>query len=255
MGNSKSLTKFHFDAEELVAKVAQLPTVHVDREKYLRSQFDQFCDEKQLEQIVLKGPGVAGISARRINQLALSSIAHETTLVSALSAAAGLPGGWALAGTIPADIAQFHGAMLRVSQKLAYMHGWPELFENNSEKMDDNTKGVMMVFLATMYGIKGAASTLATFSSLFSTHVEKTLFKAALTKGSFYPAFKAAAKHVGIKINKSVFSKGVSKLIPIAGAIISGTVTMVTFRKMSLTLHKHLGEMERNKRRALKTAQ
>ena len=52
-------------------------------------------------------------------------IRSERLKVSGISAALGTPGGAAMAATIPADIAQYYGCMLRVAQKLLYLYGFP----------------------------------------------------------------------------------------------------------------------------------
>ena len=56
--------------------------------------------------------------------------------MTALSAIAGIPGGFALLATVPADTAQYLGHMLRVAQKLAYLYSWPDLFEEDDEPDD-----------------------------------------------------------------------------------------------------------------------
>ena len=46
------------------------------------------------------------------------SINYELNKVTAISAAAGIPGGFTMVGTIPADITQYMGHLLRIAQKL-----------------------------------------------------------------------------------------------------------------------------------------
>lgn len=87
---------------------------------------------------VERGPIAAGVPQGIIDKLAKGSIDFETTKVTAISAAAGLPGGTAIAATIPADLAQFYAHVLRIAQKLAYLYGWDELFSENG--MDDGTE-------------------------------------------------------------------------------------------------------------------
>jgi hypothetical protein len=64
----------------------------------------------------------------RSAQPADDSTKFGTTKVAALSAAAGIPGGIALLGTISADLAQAPARVLRIAQKLAYLYSWPNLF-------------------------------------------------------------------------------------------------------------------------------
>ena len=58
-----------------------------------------------------------------ITDAASTSVTHETRNVTMISTAAGIPGGLTTIGTIPADVAQYMGHMLRIAQKLAYIYG------------------------------------------------------------------------------------------------------------------------------------
>ena len=50
----------------------------------------------------------AGISIDILNNLANGAIKNETTRATAISTAAGIPGGLAMLGTIPVDLIQFY---------------------------------------------------------------------------------------------------------------------------------------------------
>lgn len=143
MGESKSLSRIHVDANDIVAWSAKLPTVHVDREKYLRAQFDKYCDDALLERVIELGPIKAGIPTRTVNLIAKSAINHETAMVTLISTAAGIPGGAFMWGTVPGDIAQFHGAMIRISQN------WPTFMAGLS--FSRTTATISMTILEAYY--------------------------------------------------------------------------------------------------------
>lgn len=110
---------------------ARLPGVRIDRAAYLRSALKRYCTEDQVERAIALSPAAAGVPLEVITQVANTSIAYETSKVTGLSTLAGLPGGLTLVGTAPADLAQYTGHMLRISQKLAYVYGWPDLFDGD----------------------------------------------------------------------------------------------------------------------------
>lgn len=251
MGESKSLSKIQVDANDIVAWSAKLPTVHVDREKYLRAQFDKYCDDALLERVIELGPIKAGIPTRTINLIAKSAINHETAMVTLISTAAGIPGGVFMWGTVPGDIAQFHGAMIRISQKLAYIHGWPELFEDNGDNIDDDTRGVLLTFLGVMYGVAGAAGAMEKIGMHFAEVAIKKLPQKALTQGVVYPVVKKIAKAMSIKMTKQIFAGGIGKAIPVLGGVLSGAITWASFLPMSNRLNAHLVKRNRAKRRAV----
>lgn len=255
MGNSKSLSKIQIDPGEIVATAARIPGVHVDREHFLRAQFDKHCDDATLAKVVEVGPVEAGVPTKVINQVAKHVINHETTQVTLISAAAGLPGGLvAMLGTAAADIVQFQAALIRTSQKLAYIHGWPELFEKQGKNIDDETKDMMLLFLGVMYGISSASKGIEKLAGLIAANVAKKLPQKALTKTLIYPIVKKIAHLIGARMTKQIFATGISKTIPVAGALISGGVTFASFKPMANRLNEHLTKMRTSKQRAIKKA-
>ncbi|MFM2024873.1 MAG: hypothetical protein RLZZ56_886 [Actinomycetota bacterium] len=246
------MPKNNFDANEIIAWSAQLPLVHVDRDTYLRNQFDRYCSPELLEKVLTLGPVEAGIPKKTIALVSKSAINHETAMVTLISTAAGIPGGLAMFGTIPGDIVQFHGAMIRISQKLAYIHGWPELFENNGKNIDDDTRGLMLVFLGVMYGVAGAAGALEKIAAHVASATTKKIVTSALTKGSVYPVIQKIAKAVGVTMTKRLLASGVGKAIPIVGGVISGAITFASFHPMAKRLDTHLLKRTAAKRRSLK---
>ena len=75
----------------------------------------------------------------------------------------------------------------------------------------------------------------------FAKEIVKRLPKYALTKTVIYPIVKLVAKWIGVKLTKDSFAKGLGKVVPILGGVISGGLTYVTFRpgakKLKNTLH------------------
>ena len=86
---------------------AALPGATVDRASFLESQLISHCPREQVAQAIRGRPAAAGISPDLIDSLADSSTKSHVFKASSISFATGLPGGWAMAATIPADLAQF----------------------------------------------------------------------------------------------------------------------------------------------------
>lgn len=72
-------------------------------------------------------PSYAQISAEEIDKIANEVIEYERMCVSGILVALRTPGGIAIMATIPVDIAQYYGYMLRATQKLLYLYGFPEI--------------------------------------------------------------------------------------------------------------------------------
>ncbi len=130
--------------------------MRIRREAYLRSAPARHCSEDEIRRAIEETPAAAGITVEVLDKVANESIRYETTTVSALSAAAGIPGILALPATVPADTAQYVGHMLRIAQKLAYLYSWPELFSGEGDGVDDATKAVLTLFFGVMFGTQSA---------------------------------------------------------------------------------------------------
>ncbi len=233
-----------FNFEDALFRALKIPGAHINREIFLRSAFANKFSEETIEEAIAETPAKAGITIEEISPIADASIRFETTKVTALSAAAGIPGGIALAGTIPADMAQYLGHALRIIQKLAYLYGWQDFFADDSDKIDDGTKNMLTLFVGVMFGAVGAEAGIAQVAKMIAANVEKNLAKKALTKGAIYPIVKNVAKLLGVNMTKQIFAKGVSKAIPVVGAVLSGGLTLAMYVPMSLKLKGYLEKLE-----------
>lgn len=223
-----------------LAVATKLPGVRIDRAAYLRRSLTRHCTEAQILLAVAETPAAAGVSPEILKKVADSAIRNEASKVTALSAAAGLPGGFAMMGSIPADAAQYLAHMLRVAQKLAYLYSWPELFSDKEDEPDDETQNVLTLFVGVMFGVQAANKGVGIVATKLAEQAIKQLPKKALTKGVVYPIVKKVSLQVGAHMTKTVFANGVAKVIPVAGSVLSGGLTLATFVPMSVRLRKHL---------------
>ena len=217
-----------------------LKGVRIDREKYLRTALKKRYPADMVEKAVKYNPAYAGIPVEEINKIAKAAIKYEATKVTAISFAGGIPGGLAMAGTIPADIAQYFGHILRILQKLVYLYGWEDLFE---EEMDDETSNLLTLFVGVMFGVNGATAGINRIAACAAQKVYKNLVNRALTKGVIYPIVKKVATTLGLKMTKDIFAKAVSKAIPLMGAVTSAGLTFFTFKPMAKKLRKYLATL------------
>lgn len=221
---------------------ARMPGVRIDRVAYLRSALERHCTGEQIERAIEHSPAAAGIPLEVVNRVANTAIKYETAKVTGVSTLAGIPGGIAMLGTVPADLLQYFGHMLRIAQKLAYLYSWPDLFGEKKD-MDEATEGVLTLFLGVMMGVQLAQAGLTKVSNMIAAQLMKTLPQKALTKGVVYPIVKKVAAHLGVQMSKRVFASGVAKAVPIAGAVLSGGFTFGTFLPMAKRLQKHLASL------------
>lgn len=211
--------------------------------KWAKNYLKKYCTDDVIKAAIEYNPAYAGISADIINKIADSCINYETLKVSSISFASGLPGGFAIAATIPADLTQYYAHILRIMQKLTYLYGWQNLI-GNKEQIDDETSQLLTLFTGVMFGVKGATSVVTKLSASMAQRISKTLASKALTKGVIYPIVKKVATILGVKMTKEILAKSVSKIIPVAGGVISGGITFISYRPMSVKFKKYLSGLD-----------
>lgn len=231
------------DFNKLLQSSLKLPLVHIDRDEFLEKELSKYCDSKIVKIAVENNPAYAGISSKIIDHIAKSSINYETLKVSTISFAAGIPGGFTMAASIPADITQYYAHILRIIQKLAYIYGWQSLIEKD-KTIDDETSQILTLFTGVMFGVKGATSVVTKISGSIAQKVGKTLSQKALTKGVIYPIVKKTATMIGVKMTKDIFAKSVSKVIPVVGGVVSGGITFASYKPMSVKFKKYLEKLD-----------
>lgn len=226
-----------FDFEEALAVAVKAPMVKIDRAEFLKNNFSREVEPKMVDKIVQTSPIKAGVSEHILKKIARECIKYETYNVSALSFGTGFGG---LIG-IPADLAQYLVHVLRISQKLAYIYGYPSMISIDGG-MDDATKSIILLFIGMMYGVRKTDEVIAKLSVTLAEQIAKNISREALTKTAWYPLLKQICKQVGIKVTKDTLGKAAGKSIPVLASIVSATLSYICFEKNAERLHKTLRE-------------
>jgi hypothetical protein len=225
-------------------KVIRLRGVRIDRAQFLRAELHKRgVGAAAIDRAVSENPAVAGILPGMLDEIAKNVIEFETVKSTALSFAAGLPGGFAMIGTVPADITQFYVHAFRVMQKIAYVYGW-QSFLDDIDDLDDESLGILAAFLGIMMGVGGASVSVSLFAvQVARPAVQKKIASVALTKTAWYLPMKQTLRVIGVQVTKQSFAKAVSKVVPVVGGVVSGGLTFVTLRIQSKRLMEHLREI------------
>lgn len=228
------------DTEDIIILGLRIPGVHIDREEFLRKQFMKNYANDVIQDAVKFNPAHAGITVEEIDNIADQVIQYERNCVSGISLALGAPGGVAMVATLPADIAQYYGYMLRAIQKLLYLYGFPEINVENGVNIDDETMNLITLCLGVMYGVEGSVASIKILSNALGKGVEKKLLQKALTKGTFYPIVKKISRWFSVCMTKQVFAGFFRKAIPVVGGVIGGGITYLSFKPCCDNLKKSL---------------
>lgn len=227
----------------VIENAAKLPLVRVNREDFLTRNLGKLCTPEQLRRALVNGTLNAGIPIRTLDRVANAVINAETLKVTSISTVAGMPGGLANVVTIPADLAQFYAFVIRIAQELAYIYGWTEIFME-SDSLDDEMQSQIILFIGVMSGIEAAENAVCKlFGKATQKAVAEKIAAQALTKTWYYRLVKKIAQMLGKKMTKEIFAEGVAKIVPVVGGVISGGMTLASFRPMALRLKKRLSKL------------
>lgn len=212
-----------------VGAVAKLPIVRVDRETFLRKQFG---DSDHLDAIIAQGPH-AVFTPEALEKRAKVIVRSATAKTAGVSFAAGLPSNVAV--MIPAgaaDVASYFGFAINMAQQLAYLFGEDDLFDGGAEDISEEAKIRIIAYLGAMFGAGGAAALVNSVSKQVGANVGKKVASQALTKTAWYPLVKKTGALVGQQVTKKTVEKTITKAVPVIGGVVSGGLTLVTFRPM-----------------------
>lgn len=230
--------------EQIVKSSVNLPFVHVGRTEFLKKELAPFCTNEEIEKVL--SDGTKGIVDKKvIDKIAKGCISYHTTLVCSTSFLAGIPGGWAMAGAIPADIAQFYGHVFALTQKLLYLYGWPDLSDGHG-KVSDSTVQVLILFTGVMMGVQGADAGIKAVLESLAKATEKKIAIMVLKDSVVFQIAKKVAALIGVKLTREGFAKAAGKVIPLVGAPVSAGLTYFTFKPMTTKLKRHLDGLWHN---------
>ena len=216
--------------ETIISNAIKIPGVRVDRDKFLAEILVKETDN--IQEVIDNGPIATGIDEATLRNIANKLILSRTAESSVKSFAMGIPGGLAMAITIPADTLQFYGMTLKLAQELTYLYGASDLWKDG--KVDEEqVRNQLILYCGVMFGISRAAAGVRVLSTQMAKTALKRIPQKALTKTFWYPVIKGIGKTVGVKVTKKTFANGVSKSIPVIGGLVSGTITFVSMKPMA----------------------
>ena len=143
-------------AEKIMARAASLTGVRIDRGSFLRAELKKRCPEVDADYAVETTPLEAGVSPSDIDAIALAVVDFETQKCAAISFLAGIPGGVAMAGTIPADLAQYFAHALSGCGRSCWR--WSGCGRDRSERGQSGRGGVWDLLRVAKEGKEGCSA-------------------------------------------------------------------------------------------------
>lgn len=221
--------------------VSSFKRVAIDREDFLKLTFSECYTEEDLNSIIKLGPPQAGVPKEELDRIADKIITKTRLSTTGVSFLTGMPGGLAMAASIPADILQFYLQAFVLLQKLMFLYGqWNENFFDAVGDMKEDARNATIVYIGYMLGVEAATKVVGNIVAKATSRgfVIKTLIKSALGREVAIKIVRA----IGVKSTTKAVVAG-SKAIPILGAIVSGGITFASFGPMANRLKHSLSDM------------
>lgn len=193
----------NLDVQTTIPKVLAVPSNVIDRDTFLEEAIGEYVSGEAMHIAIEKDTRQAGIRRKLVDTIADQIISGEVNKASGISVAAGST--WA---TLPADIIQYFGFVLRLVQKLAYLYGYKsfDLTVEEGETISDSTLRALTALIGIMFGATDKVN------------------------------------EIGNKMGRLTLAKGVVAPIPILGGFLSGGMTYATLRPYAERLKNVLSE-------------
>ncbi|MBP3893583.1 MAG: EcsC family protein [Atopobiaceae bacterium] len=248
LGNASDAYRETFDQfksslptfDEILSQAIRLPGTSVDRSSYLTEVIGAKHAPLIVRASIETTPRKAGLSPRDIEKIAKKSLGKDGRRTTALSFAAGIPGGVAGAVTIPADLVQFYGYLIRAIQKLSYLYGWRDLIHIDTSQTDVATAAAIMIMLGVMAEVQRADDALARLARLRASGADDTRLRTALAARAMQDEVNTISEELTRRMARRLTGQVAGKAIPVVGGIVSGFVTGSGFDEMSKRLLKEL---------------
>lgn len=90
---SDKISEIEITPQDVLVRALHVPGVKIERSEFLFKELIKYYPEEQVLKAISSNPASMGIPREKINEIADQVIEYETNKVSAISFAAGIPGG------------------------------------------------------------------------------------------------------------------------------------------------------------------
>jgi len=233
---------------KLLGLVLSMPSAKIDREAFL-IEILSHLNAEEMQKALNESP-IAVCSQEEIGKLAEKVIKSHLLKVTATSTVAGIPGGFAMAAAIPADLANYYYHIVTMAQKLAYLYGYPDLCDENGELTAEG-KNLLIVFIGAMNNVKQATEVMKRVAEVVVQKYGSAIGEQVLKLGILRPIVAQVSEHVAMKMGGQLSGKTagniIGKAIPFISGAISGGLTYRAFRKNAHLLKDKMQYLLENK--------
>lgn len=221
--------------------ILKMPGAKIDRTTFLHKTFSGLSQD-DLNVCINESP-IKVVDTCILDAKAISIINSHTAKVTAISTASGIPGGLAMAATIPADLANYYYHIVTVGQKLGYLYGFPDMVEPRGNLTEDG-EIILTAFIGVMNKVEMANELIkklaVELSKRFSEETAARITGNFLSKQIVAQGVEIVAKKLGTQITSKTACRSITKAIPFVSGLICGGITYATFKPQAKHLHQSI---------------
>ena len=238
------LMNFTKNYSKLMKVILQSDGIRINRETYLRAALSKYCFDEIVELAIETTPNQAGVLEIIIELLADTAIQEEATNIEKGSFITGLPGGVLGIASTFGEMAQYICFSLKVIQKLVYLYGGDDFFEETATDYEIEYR--FTFFLGMMFGLNQKSDEFKSYARYsLVPQIQKELFGQVIAKSLYGPLSKKFAKKVGINMTKNGLATNLARVIPIGGAYVTSKFARAFFVLKAENLQKFLKNLEK----------
>ena len=227
--------------QSLLSMILAMPGAKINRTEFLSDVFSK--ESPEMQRRIIDGPITSIVSVETLERISKRVIRMHTFKVTSLSALAGIPGGLAMLGTVPADIANFYYHTVSIGQKMGYLWGFPDMLDENGN-MTDEGKVILTGFIGVMNKVEAAEKAIkAIAKDLAKRTAGETAERMAaklIIKPVIAQSTEQVAKRLSLQIASNSSTKFINKFIPVISGVICGTMTYASFKSQAKKLNTNL---------------
>lgn len=236
---SKAFSSAMAAYDSVMKRALCIPFIKVDKNRYLRRKLKDRLTDEELELVLNERP-LSVLSMDEVKHIAKKEVRKYALIVTLLSTLSAVPqSGWLMWLGIAFDFIQFQVFVFVIMQKLLYLYGCKNL-SSDSKNLSGSAEWILLLISTIMIG-KHQVMRLA--KSAAGMAVKQAIQRFAvrmLTKLMVFNTLRQCAKWFGIVLTKDMLVYGVSLMVPILCAIISGLISLWLFMPMTKRLQRHL---------------
>lgn len=222
----------------LLEELLKVPGVKVKREPFLLDIFgEHLTTRQQMATLISEGPA-ALFKLELLDKKAEDIIQASTMQATALSFISGAPGGLLISMTFYIDMLQYFAYLLRLTQQMAYIYGYDSLWE--TDQLSSQARDQIILFLGILFKVKEAGPILRLTGVPLSNKVVSQVPRETLSKVFYTRIIRRILSVVGAWVMHSSLTRRISGFVPIISGIVTGSMTLITFKPMGLRLKREL---------------